>query len=64
MSQIPRTILRPKKAISSPRIENNTMEDNIIKNINNLLKLKKENNALKDRIIRYIRALFESERED
>ena len=36
-------------------------EENIIKNIRNLFKLKKENQAIKDRIIRDIKSLFEKE---
>ena len=33
-------------------------EENIIKSIRNIFKLKKENEAIKDRIIRDIRTLF------
>ena len=40
-----------------------TTEENIIKSIINLFKLKKENETIKDRIIRYIRTLFEQEEE-
>ena len=39
-------------------------EENIIKSIRNLFKLKKENEAIKDRIIRDIRAHFEQEEKD
>ena len=39
-------------------------EENIIKNIRNLFKLKKENNTIKDRIIRDIRTLFEQQQEE
>ena len=39
-------------------------EENIIKSIRNLFKLKKENQAIKDRIIRRIRTLFEQEEKD
>ena len=60
-SQVPRTIPKPKKSVLSPRTENKTMEDNIIKDTKNLSKLKKNNNALKDRIIRDIRSFFECE---
>ena len=40
-----------------------TTEENKIKSIINLFKLKKENETIKDRIIRYIRTLFEQEEE-
>ena len=43
-------------------MEDNTTEDNIIKNERNLFGLKKENEAIKDRIIRDIRTLFESKK--
>ena len=36
-------------------------EDNIIKHIRNLFKLKKEKKTIKDRIIRDIKTLFEQE---
>ena len=36
-------------------------EENIIKSIRNLFKLKKENEAIKDRVIRYIRTLYKQE---
>ena len=39
-------------------------EENVVKRIRNLFKLKKENEAIKDRIIRDIRALFEPEEKD
>ena len=39
----------------------NKIEENIIKSIGNLFKLKKENEAIKDRIIRDIRTLFKQE---
>ena len=39
-------------------------EENIIKSIRNLFKLKKENEAIKDRIIRNIRTLFGQEEKD
>ena len=39
-------------------------QENIIKSIRNLFKLKKENEAIKDRIIRDIRTLFEQEEEN
>ena len=37
------------------------LEENIIKSVRNLLKLKKENEAIKDRIIRDIMTLFKQE---
>ena len=40
------------------------IEDNIIKDVKNLFRLKKENEAIKDRIIRDIRNLFQHEEED
>ena len=40
------------------------MEENVIKDIRNLFKLKKENEATKDRVIKDIRNLFEHEEED
>ena len=39
-------------------------EENIIKRIRNLFKLKKENEAIKERIIRDIRTLYEQEEKD
>ena len=43
------------------KIQKQSEEDSIIKNIRNLFKLKKENEAIKDRIIRGIKTLFEQE---
>ena len=40
------------------------IEENIIRDVRNLFRLKKENEAIKDRIIRDIRNLFEHEEED
>ena len=39
-------------------------EENIIKSIRNLFKLKREKEAIKDRIIRYIRTLFKQKEKD
>lgn len=54
---------RAKKLFSSSRIERNTIEDNIIKDLRNFLILKKEYEGIEDRVIRIIR-IFESEKED
>ena len=43
--------------------EEKIVEGQIIKNIRNLLKLKRQNEAIKDRIIRDNRNLFEHEEE-
>ena len=48
------------KKPSKPKAQNQS-EENIIKSIKNLFKLKKENEAIKNRIIRDIRTLFEQE---
>ena len=40
------------------------MNNNTIKNIRKLFRLKKENEAIKNRVIRDIRNLFEHEEED
>ena len=48
------------KKPSKPKTQNQSEED-IVKNIRNLLELKKENKAIKDKIIKGIRALFEQE---
>ena len=48
------------KKPSKPKTQNQSEED-IVKNIRNLLELKKENQAIKGKIIRGIRALFEQE---
>lgn len=47
-----------------PKTKNNTFEDSIIKEVRNLVRLKRENNAIKDTVIRDIRTHFESEKED
>ena len=39
-------------------------EENIIKDIRNLFRLKKETKAIKDRILRYLKNLFEHEGEE
>ena len=54
---------RAKKLFSLSRIERNTIEDNIIKDLKNFLILKKEYEGIEDRVIRIIR-IFESEKED
>ena len=38
-------------------------EDNIIKNLRNIFKLKKGNKSIKDRIIRYIKTIFKQQKE-
>ena len=48
------------KKPSKPKTQNQSEED-IVKNIRNLLELKKENKAIKNKIIKGIRALFEQE---
>ena len=48
------------KKPSKPKTQNQSEED-IVKNIRNLLELKKENKAIKDKIIKGIRAPFEQE---
>ena len=45
---------------SKPRIQKKS-EENIIKSIRNLFKLKKENESIKDRITKDITNLFEQE---
>ena len=51
--------------IKSSRLEKDKkIEDNVIKDIRNLFKLKKENKAIKCKVIRDIRKLFEHEEED
>ena len=51
--------------IKSSRLEKDKkIEDNVIKDIRNLFKLKKENKAIKCKVIRDIRNLFEHEEED
>ena len=51
--------------IKSSRLEKEKkIEDNVIKDIRNLFKLKKENKAIKCKVIRDIRNLFEHEEED
>ena len=54
---------RAKKLFSLSRIERNTIEDNIIKDLKNFLILKKEYEGIEDRVIRIIR-IFESEEEN
>ena len=50
---------------TTSQIERNIAEDNIIKDIRNLFRLKKKkDNDIKCKIIRDIRALFESDKED
>ena len=49
------------KKLSKLKIRKQYEEDNIIKNIRNLSRLKKENEAINDRIIRDIKLLFEQE---
>ena len=50
--------------IKSSRLEKDKkIEDNIIKDIRNLFKLKKENKAIKYKVIRDIRYLVEHEEE-
>ena len=39
-------------------------EENMIKDIRNLIRLEKENEAIKDRILRNIKNLFEHEEEE
>ena len=51
--------LEPFKTVYGGRKKQS--EENIIKSIRNLLKLKKENEPIKDRIIRDIRAFLERE---
>lgn len=46
------------------QIEMNAIEDNIIKDIKNLFRLKRKNNVIEDTTIRDIRTLFESVEED
>ena len=51
--------------IKSSRLEKDKkIEDNVIKDLRNLFKLKKENKAIKCKVIRDIRNLFEHEEED
>ena len=54
------TIHGTGKNLSKPKIQKQS-EENIIKSIWNLFKLKKENETIKDKIIRDIRTLFEEE---
>ena len=61
--QRPVPLPRSKKPISLTRIENDIIEDNIIKDAKNL-KFKKENKAIKEKIIKDIRNFFVSEKED
>ena len=61
---IPRTKLkktRRKKHIPSPKTENNTIEDKIIKDLGNIFMLQNKSKTIKDKIIRDIRTLLESE---
>ena len=56
-------IIMPNPSLN--QVERNIAEDNIIKDIRNLFKLKmKKNNDIKDEIIRDIRFLFEPDEED
>ena len=51
--------------LATNQIERNTAEENGIKDIRNLFRLKREkDNCIKDKIIRDTRTLFESEEED
>ena len=51
--------------IKSSRLEKDKkIEDNVIKDIRNLFKVKKGNKAIKCKVIRDIRNLFEHEEED
>ena len=51
--------------IKSSRLEKDKkIEDNVIKDIRNLFKMKKENKEIKFKVIRDIRNLFEHEEED
>ena len=62
-----RNPIRPLGAENALLGEQNTLlelEDNIIKDVRNLFRLKKENEGIKDRILRDIRNLFEQEKED
>ena len=43
------------------KVEKKQSEENMIKSIRNIFKLKKENEAIKDRTIRDIRTLFEKQ---
>ena len=45
------------------KVEKKQSEENMIKSIRNIFKLKKENEAIKDRTIRDIRTLFEQQEE-
>ena len=51
---------RTKKLIYLPGIEDNTIEEYIIKDVRNLFRPKKENKAINEKIIIDIRTLFES----
>ena len=49
---------------SKLRIQKQSEEENIIKNIRNTFKLKRENETIKDRIIRDIKIAFKQQEED
>ena len=55
-----KTMYSRGKKPSKPKTQNQ-FEENIIKSIRNLFKLKRETKTIKDRIIRDVRALFEQE---
>ena len=52
------------KKPSKLRIQKQSEEENIIKNIRNTFKLKRENETIKDRIIRDIMIAFKQQEED
>ena len=58
-----KTFYRSKKKPNKLRIQKQSEEEIIIKNIRNLFKLKKDNETIKDRIIRDIKTVFENQEE-
>ena len=59
-----KTFYRSKKKPNKLRIQKQSEEEIIIKNIRNLFKLKKDNETIKDRISRDIKTVFENQEED
>ena len=59
-TKLVKTVYRSGKKISKSKIQKQN-EDNIIKNIRNLFKIKKENEVIEERIIRDIKIIFQQE---